>query len=1405
MARTFCQIMNKKAALIRRLAFGRHGVFCLLAGLGVLLSQSSFNRLCAQTGAPSGFYASENAANILPGTFSPEGNFSNAAVSRRELESGNGTDSGNGRTDSSVKNPYGPGHQDAANPANLFSVNQNQVSGTAVSSEKSKSGIGDLGDSAQGISSVSPQTLPQASVQMSSPGDLLSARNTDSPGSDELLAGGNGVNDNLPESAAMDIAPVNAPLGAEAESILSAGGQKDEMLPDGSDLPSVGTDSSKSGIDGKSELEPETEDSILGSRSDSRITKGNEHDGKKVLDVQIIGNQRHSTEKILQQIHLRTGHTFKVANLDDDILRMNQSRLFTLVEPYIRSVPGGVIVMFKVQERPVMHYLRFQGNGGISIGTLEKECGLVPGRPFSPYDVEEGRKKLETYYQSKGYAKVSVKAIQGSEIGDPGVIYLINPGPKLRIGNTEFIGNTIASDARLKTIIQSKPGFLWIFKGELRDDILQEDIRKLEDYYRRLGFFYARIGRRVKRTSEEGWNDVTFVIEEGPQAHINEIRYVGNTKFESSAFEDDMKIEVGKPFNKDRLDMSIMRVRRRYGKEGYVFANINAEMKILDDPGKCDIVFSIQEGKTYRVGRVNVLIEGEFPHTQISTVLNRLSVKPGDLVKVNELQQSERRLKASQLFANDPAQGKVPKIVYSPPELAEEAQVASQIGSKADAVGGSGNTAHPVASGGSAGSASSSAGTASIGGGAGREALSGGKTQKVFKKTIADVDPDFELGENEAFMDVNIHTILRPIEDAGGEISGSETECETEIARSGDAGETPRNCRTSGQGIEKNSSRNISEETALEKVWCMELVDRESGEVYHTYEFPEEEADLYLGGRVDVVNDDPAYEDSPLPVCEAVSPIIHEVRYGSDDSIAGTVPLQRIPVYEESEADYVSDSSPVFRETGYSASRSANSSMVVRGNVGESDNIIPDSISLSELEPEDSAERTSSAALNGTSGRTVEGSTGGNGSNSSPAPSWATSEGAEAAPPAQIESINPRTGQALAPPPQPGISNTDETPFTRPIGDVPAPGFSYEDWQRRSLPITVETEETTTGRIMFSLGVSSDSGLVGSFVVDEQNFDIRRWPTSWSDIKSGTSWRGRGQHFRMELTPGTEVSRYVMSFDEPYLFNTQIGLGTSVMYYERNYEHWDERRVGGQFNFSRALTHDLRAYLGFRGYEVYLSDPVYPTPPRLEEALGYSKLFGFSFRLVQDRRDSSFLATEGYYASIELEQVVGSWSYPRFNAQFKKYWLLYERADMSGRHVLSFTSSFSWTGDNTPIYESYFAGGSSTIRGFEYRGVSPLEMGYPVGGNVMVLASLEYLFPITADDMIRGVVFCDTGTVQSRIDEWDDCYRVSIGAGFRISMPMLGPAPMALDFAVPLVKERGDEKELFSFQMGLQR
>ena len=355
-----------------------------------------------------------------------------------------------------------------------------------------------------------------------------------------------------------------------------------------------------------------------------------------------------------------------------------------------------------------------------------------------------------------------------------------------------------------------------------------------------------------------------------------------------------------------------------------------------------------------------------------------------------------------------------------------------------------------------------------------------------------------------------------------------------------------------------------------------------------------------------------------------------------------------------------------------------------------------------------------------------------------------------------------------------------------------------------AVDLDVVVSEAQTGRLMLGVAVNSDAGLVGQILLDEQNFDWKRLPTSWNDFASGRAFRGGGQRFRLEAAPGTEVHRYLASFQEPYLWDTNYSLGLSGSYFDRRYDFWDEQRLGGRVSIGHQWTeNDLSAALSYRGENIKISDIPPGTIQELEDVEGDNILHGFKLTLANDTRDSAFLATEGHFLQLELEEVVGTFEYPRVVLEGRQYFLLDERPDHSGRHVLTLASRVGITGNDTPIYENFFAGGYSTLRGFDFRGASPVIQGIEVGGEFLWVNTVEYLFPLTADDMIHGVAFVDFGTVEEKIEIED--FRVAPGFGLRITVPAMGPAPIALDFAFPVLKADFDDEQVFSFNIGLQR
>jgi outer membrane protein assembly complex protein YaeT len=352
--------------------------------------------------------------------------------------------------------------------------------------------------------------------------------------------------------------------------------------------------------------------------------------------------------------------------------------------------------------------------------------------------------------------------------------------------------------------------------------------------------------------------------------------------------------------------------------------------------------------------------------------------------------------------------------------------------------------------------------------------------------------------------------------------------------------------------------------------------------------------------------------------------------------------------------------------------------------------------------------------------------------------------------------------------------------------------------------ILVTVQEASTGSLMFGVGVNSDSGLTGSIVLNERNFDIFRPPTSFEDVLNGTAWRGAGQEFRLEAMPGTQIQRYQASFREPFLFDSPFSLTVSAYYFERLYNEYNEDRVGGRVTLGRKLD-DCWSVLGTVRIESVNVNGVSPfAPPDYLKAEGRNFQVGFRGGVIRDTRDSILRPTEGSLLDISYEQLIGDHVFGLAGIDFTKFWTVYQRADGSGRHVLQLHSNVSWASDNTPVYERYFAGGFRSIRGFQFRGVGPDIDGFKIGGDFMLLNSLEYQVPVMANDKVYLVGFCDTGTVATRANTIDD-YRVSVGFGVRFVVPMLGPVPIALDFGFPVVKGPRDQQQVFNFFMGFSR
>jgi outer membrane protein insertion porin family len=377
----------------------------------------------------------------------------------------------------------------------------------------------------------------------------------------------------------------------------------------------------------------------------------------------------------MSYLKTRKGRPFDAELVQSDVRRLAASNLFRDVRTFTRKDADGMQVTFELYERPVIEYVKFIGNREISDRSLRRQVTMVPGDPLNRYSVEEAQRKVQDFYFEKGYTDSVVEVYEGKGEKDRGVVLVISEGEKQKIWSVEFLGNTVASDARLRTFIQGKwrlyDPFRW-FTGKADADTLESDEDRLITYYRSLGYFQARVGREISYGPSGEWLSLTYVIDEGPRYKVRNVRFEGNQIFTNEQLTSLLQLNEGEEFKQLNMNRDVKALTDLYGGNGHIFADVKADPRFLEAPGTLDMVYRINEGDLYTVGKINVNIGGDFPHTRRNVVLNRLSVRPGDIVDLREINASKVRLRASQLFENDPAGGVQPEIVVRPPQLSDE-------------------------------------------------------------------------------------------------------------------------------------------------------------------------------------------------------------------------------------------------------------------------------------------------------------------------------------------------------------------------------------------------------------------------------------------------------------------------------------------------------------------------------------------------------------------------------------------------------------------------------------------------------------------------------------------------------------------------------------------------------------
>lgn len=374
----------------------------------------------------------------------------------------------------------------------------------------------------------------------------------------------------------------------------------------------------------------------------------------EIADIRVTGAPNYDDFIVLGFAGLKAGDRIELpgAELTAAVKRLMRHGLFAQARVKVLKTAGDrAWLELELRTQPRISQINFNGVKKGERDDLQKMLNLMPGNQITQNIVNRATAIVKKFYKDKGFNNADVNIVLHEDLSKPNEMIVdinVDKHSKIKVHKIYIDGNEVLSDnaiqrAMKKTNEKNKLINLFKQKKFVRSDYL-DDLNRIIDKYNEKGYRDAVIVSDSVVPYSENLVDVYITVDEGKKYYVKDIKWVGNTVYNTEMLDAYLDMKPGDVYNQKHLNKRLTddedAVSSLYMDNGYLFYQVvPVEREVVGD--SVSLEMRMMEGPQARIN--NVVINGN-DRLYEKVIRRELRVKPGELFSKSDLMRSLREI-----------------------------------------------------------------------------------------------------------------------------------------------------------------------------------------------------------------------------------------------------------------------------------------------------------------------------------------------------------------------------------------------------------------------------------------------------------------------------------------------------------------------------------------------------------------------------------------------------------------------------------------------------------------------------------------------------------------------------------------------------------------------------------------